>query len=176
MLNNGLCKQTLKFSSAQISNLVCFLIFTILTGSCSTYKMANNYFVDYQKDSSILKYDTTFDKNFPQPEIVNGTVAIFFYGKYDDTLQIILNGTIRKTVLLSTNDSSYAHSYSGESFRVICKSREEIMTLRLLKAYRYIEFPVSKQYPLCKVDYVENTWHITNRKGYEIFEEYIRIM
>lgn len=159
----------------QIRNLVWFIFFAILIWSCSTYKMTNNYFVGYQKDSLILKYDTTFDKSFPQPEIVKGTVAVFFYGRYDDTLQIMLNGTIKKTILLNTNDSSYSYSYSGEKFRVICKSPKEIITLRLLKARRYIQFPVNEQYPLCKVDYGHNLWQITNRKGYEIFKEFINI-
>lgn len=159
----------------QIRNLVWFLFFAILTGSCSTYKMTNNYFVGYQKDSLMLKYDTTFDTSIPQPENMKDTVALSFYGKYNDTLQIIFNRNIKKTIPLNTNDSSYPYSYSGETFSVICKSREGIITLRLLKARRYIQFPINNQYPICKVDYSNNIWQITNRKGYEHIKEFIRI-
>lgn len=156
-------------------NLLITIFICILLSSCKIGNVKRSIAVNEKMDSLILIYDTTINKKTQFVRANPDSVQLFFWGEYNDTVLIIINGIIKaKMPLKNTNDNSYDNEadYSNECYGLICKKPKTLVIIRLLRTGNYVKFYLDKRYPLCSITRNNGTWRIAQRKDYEYIETY----
>lgn len=152
--------------------ILCLCAFAFLS-SCKTTNMNKGFLLNRKMDSLILSYDTSVNAQSNLVRANDDSIKIYFYGEYNDTVLIIFNDVVKEKIPIISQDSlPNDFNYSGKSYSIKCQNGKGIVTLKLLRAGGYVQFPVEKKYPLCKINRINNIWYVTNRRDYEYINTY----
>jgi hypothetical protein len=131
-------------------------------------------------DSLVIEYDTT-DVNAPLFNRHNkDSVYMSFWGDYDDTVLLSLNGTVHNRILIDSDNypnrrrnyngplNGYQYlDFTGVRDSLYCRKRVNVVKLKLSINGGFIQFILDKRFPICQIKRSNGLWKVSYRKNQE---------
>jgi hypothetical protein len=97
----------------------------------------------------------------------NDLVTLSFFEEFNDTLIVYLNNKEKGRFFVHTKNNPYTSSgYSGIDLNLLSAKPKGMVIVRLLGQKKYIEFEISREYPLYIIQRYSGIWYVRSTKEY----------
>lgn len=143
------------------------VIFTILAQGSLNAKAQNPIDREFEREEVRIymeKTDTSKISSLIKRSNCNAIVFSFFE-QFNDTVVLFINNKKHgQWYIDAKNNPVESSGYSGIDYSLILKKKKNKVLIKLLNQRKYVEFEVTKKYPLYTVQRYGNIWYINVRK------------